>query len=199
MSRRLAPAALAALVLASGALSGCTSFELARTRNDLAREVPEARLGPGYSLSFGGVSLGLARFFTRFGDEAATSAALAHVRRVSVGFYPVEGHLDAGRVRMPRRLRDLVERGGWEHLATFRDGTEAGWIVYRERDDDVTDLFAVIFQEDELLMARLRGNLSDVVRAVLQDRLRDDRPLLEDGLLRDEAAATDTAAALLAP
>lgn len=161
--------ALAALVL----LSGCTSFELAGVRNDLARQLPEAEIGEGYSMAFGGLSLGLARWLTGFADDEGGEMAalvLEDVRRVRFGRYDVNGTVDGRRLAMPGRLRRYVERDDWIPLAAFRQQAEAGWILYREDGDTITDLFAVVLNQEELILARISGDLSAVVMNVIREQ-----------------------------
>ena len=180
------------LLLLAVVASGCTSFELTRVRNDLARQLPEAEIGDGYAMSFGRFSLGFTRWIANFADDEdgeLAQIALREVRRVQFGRYDVGGAVDARRLTMPAHLRRYVERDGWQHLATFRDGTEAGWVLYRERGDAVTDLFAVVLTEDDLVLARLSGNLSAVVTEVLRhERAR--LPLFREAASEEEAEAT---------
>ncbi len=153
--------------------SGCTSFELTRVRNDLARQAPEAHIGDGYAMSFGSVSLGLARWITGLTDDqdgAIANAVLSEVRRVQFGRYAVNGLFDASALRMPGRLQRYLEKDDWYHLATIRVDSEAVWVVYKEADGIVVDLLAVVMDEEELVLAKVSGNLNAVVAAVLSQR-----------------------------
>jgi hypothetical protein len=177
-NRHLGPFVLGVVVLCSG----CTSFELTGVRNDLARQLPEARISDGYAMAFGGVSLGFARWIAGFADDedgALAQTALREVRRVHFGRYRVEGTVDGTRLVMPERLRHYVEDDGWAHLATFRTGEEAGWVLYRDHGDSVTDLFAVILTGEELVLARLSGDLSALVTGVMQQE-RSRLPIFRD-------------------
>jgi hypothetical protein len=173
-------------------LAGCTSFELTRVRNDLARQLPEAGIGEGYAVSFGGLSVGFARWLSGFADEEdgeLAQLALREVRRVSFGRYDVEGAVDARRLVMPARLRHYVEDEGWVHLATFREAGEAGWVLYRERGDAITDLFAVVLTEEDLVLARVSGDLSALVLNVLaHERTR--LPFFEEPETEEAEAAS---------
>ncbi|NNF57564.1 MAG: DUF4252 domain-containing protein [Rhodothermaceae bacterium] len=153
--------------------SGCTSFELTRVRNDLARQMPEAEIGDGYAMAFGSISMGFARLFAGFADDEdgeIAQVALREVRKVSFGRYDVHGIVDASRLTMPTRLRDYVDDRGWMHLLTFRDTTEAGWVLYRAEDDTITDLFVVFLGAEELTLARVSGNLSALVLNVIESQ-----------------------------
>lgn len=163
-------------------LPGCTSFELTRVRNDLARQVPEAEIGEGYAMAFGSISMGLARLFAGFADDEdgeIAQVALREVRKVSFGRYDINGTLDGTRLTMPSRLRDYVDEREWMHLLSFRDVHEAGWVLYRADGDEITDLFVVVFESEELTLARISGNLSALVLNVLETQQMD-FPLFED-------------------
>ena len=152
-------------------LSGCTSFELTRVRNDLARQMPEAEIGEGYAMAFGSISMGLARLFAGFADDEdgeIAQVALREVRKVSFGRYDIHGAVDGTRLTMPARLRDYVDDRGWTHLLTFREAQEAGWVLYRADGEMITDLFVVVLAPEELTLARVSGNLSALVLNVLE-------------------------------
>jgi hypothetical protein len=187
---RLLP--LAGLLLL--ALPGCTSFELTRVRNDLARQLPEAEIGEGYALSFGRFSLGFTRWIAGFADDEdgeLAQIALREVRRVQFGRYEVAGAVDGRRLTMPAPLRALVEDDGWAHLATFREAGEAGWVLYRGDGDAITDLFAVVLTDEDLVLARLAGDLDALVVNVLRHE-RTRLPLF-DAPDDPDAAAEDAA------
>lgn len=183
------------LLLAGLLLSGCTSYALTGVRNDLARDLPEARIGEGYAVAFGRFSLGTARLFAGFAEDEDGELArlvLRDVKKVQFGHYEVEGAVDGTRVVMPARLRRYVERDGWGHLATFRDAGEAGWVLYREGRDTVTDLLVVVLTGEELVLARLSGNLGGIVQSVLaSDRI--EWPGFREAESDEEAEAVEAA------
>lgn len=154
--------------------SGCTSFEIFRLRNDIARQAPEADIGEGYAMSFGRISIGLARWLSGLGDDEDTDVAraiLSEVRRVEFGRFDVNGSFDAAALRMPGRLRHYLEKDNWHHLATIREESEAVWVVYKEGDaGNVVDLLAVVMDEEELVLAKISGDLNAVVAAALSQQ-----------------------------
>ena len=160
---------LGAVLVLGTALSGCTSFELSRLRNGLARDAGGAEVGPGYALSFGALSMGTARTALAIGDEgdegtAAARALLRHVRRVQFGRYPVRGAFDGRLVETPAALR-RYERRGWVPVVVVRDSSSATWIYAQERDADLRALLLVVFTPEELVLARVSGNLTAGVLA----------------------------------
>ena len=161
------------LALAGFVVSGCTSFELTRVRNDLARQAPEAEIGDGFAMSFGRISLGLARWFSGLDDDPdaeIAQAVLSEVRRVQFGRYEINGAFDATTLSMPGRLRHYLEKDDWFHLATIREDSKAVWVVYKEDDGHVVDLLAVVMDNEELVLAKISGDLSAVVAAALSQR-----------------------------
>lgn len=153
-------------------LTGCASSELTGVRDDLARQLPDAGIAEGRTFSFGAISLGTARLFSGLaGDDAETARmVLRGVRRVQVGRYDVTGSPDASQLTMPYRLRHYVARGGWTHLASVRQDGEAVWVLYRARGERITDLFVTALTEDELVLARVSGDLSGIVLRLLEQR-----------------------------
>jgi hypothetical protein len=161
---------IAILLLAVMLLGGCSSRELLEVRQDLADQMPHARLTDGRTFSFGPVSLGLGRFVLGLtgADAEPARIALRGVRRVEVGRFKVAGPIDPTHVQMPRRLRRYVRRGDWTPLATFRTENEVGWVLYRTRGERITGLFAAVFSDDELVLARISGNLTRVALELIE-------------------------------
>ena len=185
-------------VLAALLIAGCASLEVDRLRYEIAREHPEVKIGEGLSMSFGRVSLGFARWIVGASEDdegVLAGLVLGEVRRVRVGVFPLEGTLDTDRVTMPRRLRRLVERNGWVPLVTFREEGEAGWVIYREQGDTITDLFTVVMGEDQLVMARVSGDVGAIVQHVLQDG-EHGLPSFRARVTTDDAAVEEAAVEL---
>lgn len=153
--------------------TGCTSFEMTRLRNHIDREVPQADVGEGFALSFGRLTMGTARTALALSDDNDESTAMAramlrNVRKVQVGKYEVHGHLDLGTVSTPS-IFDAYERKGWIPVATVREPDEAVWIMAKEKHDDLRDLLVVVLSTDELIVAKMSGNLTEAVTAAMAE------------------------------
>lgn len=70
---------------------------------------------------------------------------------------------------MPDQLLRMFEEGGWEQAAVVRDHDELVWLLYKENGQTVEDMFAVVLQQDRLVMARLHGNLNALMAKVVED------------------------------
>lgn len=163
MPQRLLPLLLVSVI----GLQGCTSFEITRFRNDVARALPEARLGAGYAVATGPASMGAARLTVRLAgvdgeDAALVDALLRQVRRVQAGAYAVRGTLDPARLEASGALA-RYQGPDWTPLVTVRDSSAHVWMMARERHDQLRDLVVVVASEDGLTLARLSGNLTEAV------------------------------------
>lgn len=169
------PLRAVALLLVLGPLSACTSFEMSRLGRDLARDIEHdtgAEVEAGYAVGFGRMSIGTTRFLARAASPGETREArhlLRHVRHVAVGRYPVRGAFDGRELAAPRALR-RYQGDGWFPFVTVRDSASAVWVLLREdpRDGRLTDLLTVIVAEDDLVLTKVRGDLSQLVLDAVQ-------------------------------
>ena len=158
---------LLAVLLAS---SGCIySREIQHTRREIERANPELDLDRQISANVGPVTLRFARWITsRVDDEDARLASkyLRDIRRVKVGVYNVRTpDVRLGGVSELRRFN----RPGWELAASIREDGENTWISYRERRGKITDVYAIVHSDDELVIARLSGRLTRMVEEAIRD------------------------------
>ena len=167
MSSRLALPALLAAVLV---LPGCVSFEMGRIKRDIERDVEAdgtAEVGKGFAMAFGRGTIGSSRFLSRLFAPTATEpyrVLSRHVRQVKVGRYGIAGTYDASALSRPEALT-RYEDDGWYPLVTVREPDETVWVLYREdpRDFRLTDLLAVVLTQEEMVLTRVRGDLSSLV------------------------------------
>ncbi|HET6569027.1 MAG TPA: DUF4252 domain-containing protein [Rhodothermales bacterium] len=168
MARRLT---LVPVLLASMLLSGCIySREIAHTRREIERSYPEARLHRQVVLNFGPGSLGLISLLTHLvpGDGAREVAGyLQDVEHVKLGIYEVENMPALDDLHIARL--DRLQRQGWEVAVKTREEDEAVWILYRERDDSVRDLYLFVLDRDDLVIARLRGDLRRLLQRAMAE------------------------------
>ncbi len=171
---------LALVLLAALAASGCGSSELRGLRNDIVRSTPEMRLGDGMSLSLGPVSLGLARAFVPVDDDAdgaLVSAALRSLRRVQFAAYEVSGAFDPQTAALPATLSRYLD-DGWTPVVVVRDSSEVVWLL-AEDAEPVDEVLMVTLSAEDLFLAKLRGDLTEVARVALAQASAETRD--EDG------------------
>ena len=152
-------------------LTGCLfSREIANTRRDIERAHPDLRLEKQIVLNLGPLSLSMVRWMAGLaGDPDAEMAIeyLKDVRRVKVGIF---------RAEQPDDVRALGEKGfgfedGWEVAVKTTQDDERVWVLYKENPETVRDLYVVVLSEEELVLARVRGNLDRLLARVMEDHV----------------------------
>ncbi|WP_412067627.1 hypothetical protein [Rubrivirga sp. IMCC43871] len=164
---------LLALALGVG-LTGCVSIEMGRAKRQVASEIErtgDATVGRGFAVAFGRGTIGSSRFVSRLFAPSATEPyrrISSNVRQIKVARAPIEGTVDALALQRPSFLVEY-ERVGWLPLVTARDSSHAVWVMTREREGGpITDLVAVVVGDGELMVTRLRGDLSALVLDALE-------------------------------
>ncbi|GAB5535365.1 MAG: hypothetical protein Rubg2KO_16140 [Rubricoccaceae bacterium] len=155
------------------ASSGCMSLEMTRLRNHIDRGVPEAEIGKGFAVSFGFLTMGTARTVLALSDDGDESTAMArallrNVRKVKIGRYHVNGRVALTDIESPP-IFDAYEERGWIPVVTIRETDELVWVMAKEKRDDLRDLLVVVLSDDELVLAKMSGNLTEAVTAAMAE------------------------------
>lgn len=166
------PANLLLVLLIAGTTSGCIySREIQSTRREIQRMNPGLELDRNITANVGPVTLRFARWVTSaVDDEDARMASryLKDIKRVKVGHYDARG---SDRIRGLDQLRRF-KRPGWDLAAHVREDDEDVWVYYRERGERVTDIYAIVYSEDELVIAKVSGRLTRLLEEAMRDHAR---------------------------
>lgn len=160
------------LLMTAATLSGCIySREIAHTRRDIEQHTG-ADFDRQVVFNLGPRTFRTLSWMAGLGpdDEAQmASAYLSEIRRIKVGVYHTEHlpNLDTVDLSMLGRF----ERQGWEVAVQTREDDEAVWLLYREQRGEVRDLYVVVLNEEELVLARLHGHLDHLFERAVQDHL----------------------------
>ena len=73
------------------------------------------------------------------------------------------------RFKTPKRLEKLMKKDDWEMAVRVNEDDESVWILYRERDDTVKDLFVVVLDDQELVLVQAEGQLDRLMEKALAD------------------------------
>jgi len=165
--RTVVIALLLALVVPTG--SGCVwTPELARVKDDIERQLPDAHFEKEFSLSLGPIALGLARIVTRLvPDTGDARVYLKDVHRVQVAVYNTSTST-IGNVRMPQRLRRMAE-DGWETAIRARQDDGVVWVMYRADEESVRELYVVVLDDEELVIVKASGRLERLLARALME------------------------------
>lgn len=157
---------LAALTLGNGCM---WAPELTEVKRDIAGQLPDVSFRKNVTLSFGPLTMALARAVTGVIPEAHEARGyLRDVSKLQVAVYEIEGTADAAGVQTPARLQELLD-DGWEMAVRVRDEGEVVWLLYRVDDESVREMFVVVLGDGELVLVKLRGRLERVMAAALEN------------------------------
>ena len=143
---------------------GCSNMgEFARTR-DAIEMGTDSRFDRGMRVNLSPGLFRTAGWLTRYvdDDEAQWAGdALYGVRRVRASVYPT------------RRLKELhdfdvqklpqFEQPGWHVAYEYVSDDEMHWLLYRERQNRIRDMFVVAVDEDIMVLARIQGQLDGLL------------------------------------
>jgi hypothetical protein len=152
-------------------LAGCLfSREIAHTRRDIEGAYPDLRLERQIVLNLGPVSLATIRWLADLlpEDEADMAAVYLHdVSRVKIGLFRSDNPpaLDAFDVD------HIGFDDDWETAVKVRDDESRVWVLFREGEDTIRDLYVVVLDEEDLAIARVRGNLSRLLAHIMEDHV----------------------------
>lgn len=163
--------------------AGCFfSREIANTRRDIEKTYPDLQLERQIVLNLGPISLGTLRWLSGLvpdDDVEMANDYLRDVSRVKVGLFRSENPsaLDAFDADM------IHFDDEWTTAVKTRDDESRIWVLYREGEDTVRDLYVVVLGEEDLVIARVRGNLNRLLARVMEDHVDLNR-LVGDGSIR---------------
>ena len=156
------------VLLTALTLSGCIyTSEIAKTRKAIEVEM-DADFDTGVIVSMGPGLFKTAGWITQYvdDDDAQQASRIAYgIRRVKAGIYPVDTPPDFDEFNIAEM--DRFMRKGWKPALKIEDSDEISWVMYRERRGHVHDLFVVVLTEDELVLARMQGDLDELLNLAL--------------------------------
>jgi hypothetical protein len=161
------------LLLLTLPMAGCFySREIAQTRRDLERQYPGAHFDREVVVSLGPGSLRALGWIAGLVPEDEPQMARRYLReisRIKVGVYKTD-YLPNLEDFDPPSL-DRFRRDGWEMAVKTQEDNEAVWVLYKERDGAVRDIYAIVLSEDELVLARVKGHLDRLLEKVMEDQI----------------------------
>jgi len=152
-------------VLLAIVLSGCVfSREITQMKRQIERDMPEAEfdrdlvlnIGPA-GLRFLGWTIGLSS--DKDADEIKRH--LSYVDRVKIGVFDTKRLPQDWSARVT--VVEELEKTGWALAARRASEDELFGILYRERRGRIRDIYAVRIDSDELVLARISGDLQGLL------------------------------------
>ena len=162
--------AVIAIALALTATTGCLwTPELTRVKNDIERQIPDARFEKEFSISLGPIAMRFARLVSRFVPDARDARGyFEDVSRVQVAVYHMSSMPSVRHVRIPDQLKNMTNEG-WEVAVKVREDDRMVWVMYRVDKDTIRDLYVVVLDSEELVLVKASGNLERLVARALSE------------------------------
>jgi hypothetical protein len=163
---------VSAVVVVAGLSSGCLwAPELDRVRQEIEEQLPGTHFKKEFAISLGPLSLGLARTIVSLVPPAKEAQLyLRDIRRVKAAVYKAENVPDRPGLQMPKKMRELMEKKGWEVAVRAQDDDgESVWIIYRAEDETIKELYLVVLGSDELVLVKAAGNIDRLFVKAIQD------------------------------
>lgn len=165
---------LVVIVLCLVLFPGCLiSREMSDVRRDIEMEFPGLELTKDVEVTVNsGIFRTVGNVLGRVTDDRDVNEAVTYVRefkRVKVGVYKID--------RFPLGTNpDLYElsrfdRDEWRLGTRVTDRDATIWVLFREWQDEVRDMFVLALNDDELVLIRLEGTLDALLDKSISDGL----------------------------
>jgi hypothetical protein len=142
--------------------------ELTEVKRDIARQLPDVGFRKNVTLSFGPMTMVLARTATGIIPDASEAHDyLREVSRVQVAVYEMEGTPGDFILETPERLQELLD-DGWEQAVRVREDDQVVWLLYRIDGESVRELFVVVVDDEELVLVKVKGHLDRLLARAIQ-------------------------------
>ena len=159
-------AALVLVLLAALTLGCGRTLRTAEVARVIEHQLPECRFERTAHVAVGPLVMSLARRIASWSGDLDSDARtiLKSIRRAEVATYRIVGSPDRDALARLLRLRQQLERSGWEMAVTEVDGDDITVVLLRlGPNETVRGLMAVQFDHDELEIACVEGRLDRVL------------------------------------
>jgi hypothetical protein len=127
----------------------------------MTAQMPGAQFDKEVALTLGPMSLMLARIAMRFVPEPEARESgkyLSEIRRVELAVYKTESLPSLRKMEFPKQLNKLLH-DDWEIAARVVEEDQLVWVLYHEKGEEIDYLCAVVLDEQNLVLAKVKGNL----------------------------------------
>jgi hypothetical protein len=151
-------------ILTAGLLlcSGCLwAPGLERLKDEMTAQMPGAQFDKEVALTLGPMSLALARIALQFVPEPEVRQSrqyLSDIRRVELAVYETEALPSLRKVAFPKQLNKLLHED-WEIAAKVIEEDQLVWVLYHESGERIDYLCAVVLDDENLVLVKVKGNL----------------------------------------
>lgn len=162
------------IIVLSFSFTGC--FDVNRDFKDLRDDVRDAvncRLKKDTEFRAGSGLIGLAQTFISFSDDTDADEAneiLDEIKSVQVGIYKNRSGDFNPNKRELRNIEDRLADKNWESIVKKNERDEYTLILVQEgEDDEYKKMLVIEFNEHELVICEIAGNLEKIIEKAIED------------------------------
>ena len=156
-------------------LSGCLwAPGLDSVRKEIQAQIPGSHFDREFAISLGPVSLTLARVIVGMVDDDDAKEAHGYLKEISKVKVAIYDAYDIPRdinLTMPSRLGKLMDEKGWEMAVKVRDDEDNVWILYKEEEEVVRNIYVIVLSSDELVLVQAEGNLDRLFEKAMSEHV----------------------------
>ena len=125
-----------------------------------------------FEFSFGSVSIGMAEIALNFADvEEPIDEILSEINSVQVGIYN-----SSSKKKFKSNFEELnfttnkMKKAGWDCIVRSVDNDEMSAIFVKIHDGELNQLFIIVINDDEIILAEVLGKLHKVIEIAIREK-----------------------------
>jgi hypothetical protein len=119
--------------------------------------------------SVGKITISMAKMFVRLSDEDDNAEEiLENISSAEIGVYKVK--TDAPKKNYMQVIRTMEKRGWTYIVRSFEKNKSSVIFVKGNKEDLITSLFVVDFEDNKLNLVEVHGNLNKIVEIAIRDK-----------------------------
>jgi hypothetical protein len=162
---------LLCLGIAAG-VSCLTSHEFTDVATTVRTHMYPSQLKTKFTFRFGPMMILAAKMVLKQAaeEEEPVTEYLQEIRKVQVGIYDVQRSHETSHLTIPPEAETHLTELGWESFVRVRQEKEQVSLFYKQINEEIVSIYAIVFKKDELFIVEVQGRLENIIRkAVIQN------------------------------
>jgi len=156
-------------------LPGCVfvSHDFMKTRNLILDEIGDVNIETEVQLQIGSGLLSMSRMIVSLADQShGGNMAVDYLRDISnvqVGVYKLSDVEQERPLIIPPKIAKKLARKGYEPMVKVKEKNSAVWVMTKMRVEDLTSLYVINLDRDELVLVEVHGRLGRLIEKAIHD------------------------------
>ena len=148
---------------------GCVTNEFNSVQKSIEKEIYPADMKTHFKLSLGSIMLFPLKTIVHLIDtEDEIDSYLDNIGKIQVGIYKIKNNKTPRGIifkNVEKKINDL----GWETFIRVRDKKSTVNLFYKLIDEQNAGLFAVILDDNRLIIAEIKGELDQIIEKAIRE------------------------------